>query len=91
MREVKRWTNQSEAALQVALDSAAWDMFRSSAGGDVEEFMEAVVGFTDKVVDETTFRRNIWTCPNQKPEWINLQYPWGTRNSIRLLRCCEGD
>ncbi|KAK1795647.1 hypothetical protein P4O66_001139 [Electrophorus voltai] len=65
-REVTRWTEQSVAALQDALDDADWDMFRHSTD-DVNEFMEAVVGFIGKLVDDMISRTTIKKFPNQKP------------------------
>ncbi|KAI5628338.1 gastrula zinc finger protein XlCGF28.1-like [Silurus asotus] len=51
-REVTRWTDQSVAALQDALDDAAWDMFQRSSD-DVNMLTEAVVGFIGKLTDDT--------------------------------------
>ncbi|KAK1802734.1 hypothetical protein P4O66_021276, partial [Electrophorus voltai] len=68
-REVARWTDQSVAALQDALDDADWDMFRRSTD-DVSEFTEAVVGFIGKLVEDTIPRTTIKTFPNQKP-WVD--------------------
>ncbi|XP_041841970.1 uncharacterized protein LOC121640325 [Melanotaenia boesemani] len=70
VRKATRWTDQSEATLQGALESADWDMFRSSAGGDIEEFTEAVMGFIGKLVEDTTPKRIIRAFPNQKP-WVD--------------------
>ncbi|KAK1796931.1 hypothetical protein P4O66_000895 [Electrophorus voltai] len=68
-REVKRWTDQSVAALQDALDDADWDMFWRSTD-DVSEFTEAVVEFIGKLVDNTIPRITIKKFPNQKP-WVD--------------------
>ncbi|KAK1805843.1 hypothetical protein P4O66_012893 [Electrophorus voltai] len=68
-REVTCWTEQSVAALQNALDDADWDMFRHSTD-DVSEFMEPVVGFIGKLVDDTFPRATIKKFPNQKP-WVD--------------------
>ncbi|KAK1799610.1 hypothetical protein P4O66_000381 [Electrophorus voltai] len=57
-REVARLTDQSVAALQDALDDADC------------EFMEAVVGFIGKLVDNTIPRITIKKFPNQKP-WVD--------------------
>ncbi|KAK1798026.1 hypothetical protein P4O66_000522 [Electrophorus voltai] len=55
-REVARWTDQSVAALQDALDDALdeadWDMFLHSTD-DVSKYTKAVVGFIGKLVDDT--------------------------------------
>ncbi|KAK1795768.1 hypothetical protein P4O66_008834, partial [Electrophorus voltai] len=61
--------DQSVAALQDALDDADWDMFRCSTD-DVSEFMEAVVRFIGKLVDDTIPRATVKTFPNQKP-WVD--------------------
>ncbi|KAK1797598.1 hypothetical protein P4O66_000791 [Electrophorus voltai] len=68
-REVVRWTDQSVAALQDALDDADWDMFQRRTD-DVSEFTEAVVGFIGKLVDDTIPRLTIKKFPNQKP-WVD--------------------
>ncbi|KAK1806255.1 hypothetical protein P4O66_000131 [Electrophorus voltai] len=68
-REVARWTDQSVAALQDALDDTDWDMFRRSTD-DVSEFTEAVVGFIGKLVDDTIPRITIKKFSNQKP-WVD--------------------
>ncbi|KAK1790152.1 hypothetical protein P4O66_014078 [Electrophorus voltai] len=67
-REVARWTDQSVAALQDALDDADWDMFRCSTD-DVSKFTEAVVGCIGKLVDDTIPRTTIKKFPNQEP-WV---------------------
>ncbi|KAK1798157.1 hypothetical protein P4O66_000651 [Electrophorus voltai] len=63
-REVKRWTDQSVAALQDALGDANGDMFWCSTN-DVSELTEAVVGYIGKLVDDTIPRATIKTLPNQ--------------------------
>ncbi|KAK1794571.1 hypothetical protein P4O66_001297 [Electrophorus voltai] len=68
-REVMRWTDQSVAALQDALDDADWDMFWCSTD-NFSEFMEAVVGFIGKLVDDMIPRITIKKFPNQKP-WVD--------------------
>ncbi|KAK1784817.1 hypothetical protein P4O66_003487 [Electrophorus voltai] len=68
-REVARWTDQSVAALQDALDDADWDVFWRSTD-DVSMFTEAVVGFIGKLVDDTIPRITIKKFPNQKP-WVD--------------------
>jgi len=70
VRKVTRWTDKSEAALRGALDSADWDMFRCSSGGDINEFTEATVGFIGKMVEDTTPTTTIRTFPNQK-QWVD--------------------
>ncbi|KAK1803662.1 hypothetical protein P4O66_021066, partial [Electrophorus voltai] len=61
-RAVARWTDQSAAALQDALDDADWDMFRRSTD-DVSEFTEAVVGFIGKLVDDMIPRTTVKKFP----------------------------
>ncbi|GAA6088506.1 uncharacterized protein LOC120437404 [Tachysurus ichikawai] len=68
-REVARWTDQSVAALQDALDDADWDMFKCSSD-DVNMFMEVVVGFVGKLADDTVQKTTIRTFPKQKP-WVD--------------------
>ncbi|KAK3539727.1 hypothetical protein QTP70_012874, partial [Hemibagrus guttatus] len=68
-REVTRWTDQSMAILHDALDDADWDMFRHSSD-DVNMFIEAVVGFIGRLVDDTVHKTIIRTFQNQKP-WVD--------------------
>ncbi|KAI5619032.1 hypothetical protein C0J50_21063, partial [Silurus asotus] len=68
-REVARWTDQSVAALQDALDDADWDMFRRSSD-DVNMFTEAVVGFIGKLMDDMVQKNTIRKFPSQKP-WVD--------------------
>ncbi|KAI2646120.1 hypothetical protein H4Q32_023831 [Labeo rohita] len=68
-REVARWTDQSVATLQDALDDADWDMFRLSSD-DINVFTEVVVGFIGKLTDDTIQKMTIRTFPNQKP-WVD--------------------
>ncbi len=51
-REVMRWSDQSVATLQDALNITDWDLFRHSSGDDVNVFTEAVVGFIGKLVED---------------------------------------
>ncbi|KAI5613979.1 gastrula zinc finger protein XlCGF28.1-like [Silurus asotus] len=67
--KVARWTDQSVAALQDALDDADWDMYRRSSD-DVNVFTEAVVGFIKKLTDDTVQKNTFRTFPNQKP-WFD--------------------
>ncbi|XP_027027375.1 uncharacterized protein LOC113659026 [Tachysurus fulvidraco] len=48
---------------------ADWDMFRRSSD-DVNMFTEAVVGFIEKLLDDTLQKTTIRTFPNQKP-WVD--------------------
>ncbi|KAK1791502.1 hypothetical protein P4O66_013502 [Electrophorus voltai] len=66
-QEVTRWT--AVAVLQDALDDVDWDMFWRSTD-DVSEFIEAVVGFIVKLVDDTIARATIKKFPNQK-SWMD--------------------
>ncbi|KAK3534809.1 hypothetical protein QTP86_026082 [Hemibagrus guttatus] len=68
-REFTRWTDQSVAALQDALDDADWDMFWRSSD-DINVFTEAVVGFIGNLADDTVQKTIIRTFPNQKP-WVD--------------------
>jgi len=70
VREVTQWTDQSEATLRGALDSADWEMFQCSSNGDFNKFTEAVVGFIGKMAEDTTPIATIRTFPNQKP-WMD--------------------
>lgn len=49
-QEVKRWSAQSEAALQDVLNDVGWDIFRSSST-DISEFADIAVSFVDILVE----------------------------------------
>lgn len=51
-------------ALQDALDDTDWDMFQRSSD-DINVFMEAVVGFIGKLMDDTVQKKTVRTFPNQ--------------------------
>ena len=74
-REVKRWTDQSEAMLQDALSDVDWEMFQTSSS-DVSEFTETVVDFITTLADNIVPTRTVKIFPNQKP-WVD--------SSIRAL------
>ncbi|KAK1805267.1 hypothetical protein P4O66_019608 [Electrophorus voltai] len=77
-REFARWTHKSVAAL----DDADWDMFRHSTD-DVSKFMEAVVRFIGKLVDDMIPRATIMKF--SQPEALGGQnHPRGSE----LLHCC---
>ncbi|KAI5609680.1 gastrula zinc finger protein XlCGF28.1-like [Silurus asotus] len=83
-REVARWTDQSVAALQDALDDADWDMIRRSSD-DVNMFTEAVVGFIGKLTDDTVQKNTIRTFPNQKPSAFNTIIPSTLTSKLEVL------
>ncbi|KAK0136904.1 hypothetical protein N1851_026926 [Merluccius polli] len=68
-REVTRWSDQSEASLQDALDTADWEMFRRSSD-NISEFAEAVLGFIEKLTNDCVTKHIVKTFPNQKP-WVD--------------------
>ncbi len=68
-REVTRWSSQSEAMLQAALDDVDWDMFRASSS-DVSEFTDVAVSFVNTLTEQATERITVRTFPNQKP-WVD--------------------
>ncbi|XP_076745749.1 uncharacterized protein LOC112435595 [Maylandia zebra] len=68
-REVKRWTAQSEATLQDALNDVDWDMFRACAV-DINEFTEVAVCFVNMLAEEIIPTARVTTFPNQKP-WMD--------------------
>ncbi len=65
-----RWSDQSVATLQDALDVTDRDMFRRSSHDDINMFTKAVVGFIGKLVDDCVPRITIRTLPNQKL-WVD--------------------
>ncbi|XP_039874560.1 uncharacterized protein LOC120725650 [Simochromis diagramma] len=68
-REVKRWTAQSEATLQDALNDVDWDMFRACAV-NINEFTEVAVCFVNMLAEEIIPTARVTTFPNQKP-WMD--------------------
>ncbi|XP_060799566.1 E3 ubiquitin/ISG15 ligase TRIM25-like [Neoarius graeffei] len=69
-REVTRWSNQSVAILQDALNITDWDLFWHSSGDDINVFTEAVVGFIGKLAEDCAPKSIVRTFPNQKP-WVD--------------------
>ncbi len=68
-REVTRWSSNSEAMLQSALDDVDWDMFMASSS-DVSEFTEVAVSFVNTLTEQATETITVRTFPNQKP-WVD--------------------
>ncbi len=68
-REVTRWSSQSEAMLQAALDDVDWDMFRASSS-DVSEFTDVELSFVNMLNEQATETVTIRTFSNQKP-WVD--------------------
>lgn len=66
-REVTRWSDQSEASLQDALNTADWEMFCSSSDN---EFTEAVLVFIEKIMSDCVIKHTVKTFPNQKL-WVD--------------------
>ncbi len=52
-REVTRWSSQSEAMLQAALDDVDWDMLRVSSS-DVNEFTDVALSFVNTLTEQAT-------------------------------------
>lgn len=65
-----RWSDQSVAILQDALNITDWDLFRHSSGDDIKMFTEVVVGFIGKLVEDCAPKSKVRTFPNQKP-WVD--------------------
>ncbi len=72
-KEVTRWSSQSEATLQAALDDVDWDMFRASSS-DVSEFTEVALSC------QHANRTGLWNGNNKdilKSETVGGQNnPW---------------
>lgn len=68
-RVVTRWSAQSEATLQAALDDVDWDMFRASSS-DVSEFTDVALSFVNMLAEQATDTITIRTFSNQKP-WVD--------------------
>ncbi|XP_036439332.1 uncharacterized protein LOC118816846 [Colossoma macropomum] len=70
-REVRRWSDQSDAMLQDCFDHVDWEMFRDSSGS-VDEYADTVTAFIRKCVDDVVPCRQVRVYPNQKP-WQNCE------------------
>ena len=70
-REVRRWSDQSDAMLQDCFDHVDWEMFRDSSGS-VDEYADTVTAFIRKCVDDVVPCRQVRVYPNQKP-WLNCE------------------
>ncbi len=64
-----RWSSNSEAMLQVALDDVDWDMFRASSS-DISEFTDVALCFVNTLTEQATETVTIRTFSNQKP-WVD--------------------
>ncbi len=70
-RQVKRWSDQTEAKLQDAMSDMDWDMHQASSD-EVNMFAEVALGFI--LVDDSLPTDTINTFPNQKP-WEDKKHP----------------
>ncbi|XP_049336921.1 uncharacterized protein LOC125802521 [Astyanax mexicanus] len=68
-KEVRRWSDQSEAMLQDCFDHVDWEMFRDSSSS-IDEYADTVTAFIRKCVDDVVPLRSVRVFPNQKP-WLN--------------------
>ena len=68
-KEVKRWTDQSEARLQDALSNVDWEMFQTTSA-DINEFTEVALSYINLLTDTIIPTVKIKSFPNQKP-WVD--------------------
>lgn len=69
MKEVIRWTDQSETLLQDTLENADWEMFRMTSA-DISKFMEVVGSYISLLTNRIIQTVKIKVYPNQKP-WVD--------------------
>ncbi|KAG5284759.1 hypothetical protein AALO_G00030160 [Alosa alosa] len=70
-KEVKRWTDQSEARLQDALSNVDWEMFKTNSA-DISEFTEVSLSYINMLTDSIIPTVKIRSFPNQKP-WVDRE------------------
>ncbi|KAG5263395.1 hypothetical protein AALO_G00264390, partial [Alosa alosa] len=70
-KEVKRWTDQSEARLQDALSNVDWEMFKTNSA-DINEFTEVSLSYINMLTDSIIPTVKIRSFPNQKP-WVDRE------------------
>ena len=71
-REVRKWSGQSEAALQSALHDAVWSTFQENTvdvTDDINGLTESVVDLLCETTEETVSKTTVKSLHNQKP-WI---------------------
>ena len=64
------------SALQDCFQCTDWQVFRDTTVHerevDLEDYTSAVLGYTQKCVEDVTITRTVTCCPNQKP-WLNAE------------------
>ncbi|KAI4883365.1 hypothetical protein NFI96_001066 [Prochilodus magdalenae] len=66
IREVHRWSDQSDSMLQDCFDHVDWEMFRKASNNNFNEYTDSVTGFIRKCIPTKP------VYPNQKP-WLNCE------------------
>ena len=61
-----KWSDDTNAMLQVCFPSTAWNMFWDSSN-DIEEYTTSVTGFIHKCIDGVVSIVTARTFPNKKP------------------------
>ncbi|KAK0154888.1 hypothetical protein N1851_002802 [Merluccius polli] len=67
-RDVRRWSDQSEAILQDCFARTDWEAFKST--GNLDDYTNNVTTYIRECTEAIVPVRNIKMMPNQKP-WIN--------------------
>uniref|UniRef100_A0A6I8SKL5 Reverse transcriptase domain-containing protein n=1 Tax=Xenopus tropicalis TaxID=8364 RepID=A0A6I8SKL5_XENTR len=70
MRSVQRWTDQSDSTLRHCFNITDWEVFRTAADNNINNYAEYVMDFIHKCINDVVPRVNVRTYPNQKP-WVN--------------------
>eukprot|EP00079_Xenopus_tropicalis_P038181 XP_017951952.1 PREDICTED: vomeronasal type-2 receptor 26-like [Xenopus tropicalis] len=69
-RSVQRWTDQSDSTLRHCFNITDWEVFRTAADNNINNYAEYVTDFIHKCINDVVPRVNVRTYPNQKP-WVN--------------------
>ncbi|KAI4888337.1 hypothetical protein NFI96_027462, partial [Prochilodus magdalenae] len=72
IREVHRWSDQSDSMLQDCFDHVDWEMFREVSNNNLDEYTDSVTGFIRKCIEDVVPTRPVRVYPNQKP-WLNCE------------------
>ncbi|KAI4879653.1 hypothetical protein NFI96_009679 [Prochilodus magdalenae] len=72
IKEVHRWSDQSDSMLQDCFDHVDWEMFREASNNNLDEYTDSVTGFIRKCIEDVVPTKPVHGYPNQKP-WRNCE------------------
>ena len=72
IREVHRWSDQSDSMLQDCFDHVDWEVFQEASNNNLDEYTDSVTGFIRKCIEDVVPTKPVRVYPNQKP-WLNCE------------------